>query len=268
MDGTQTRVQLPVKKGPIQFGKTDVVVVSVKAFDTSMVAESYQNTISPQATLVSLQNGLGNIESLGTLPPKNLLAASTSEGALSLGSGSVVHTGVGLTQLGDPEWRTETVEVAHAIKDALVEAKFHTGVSSNMVGVLWTKTIVNGAINPISSLTRLLNGALQENKALLEIARATINEGTSVSRAAKIKLAGEPRKLLGDILKSTAKNKSSMLQDIEKGKRTEINQINGSIIRYGRRLGIQTPVNQVLTDLVLGLERSLILAGRSSPARS
>ena len=115
---------------------------------------------------------------------------------------------------------------------------------------------MNAAINPLSALTRLPNGALAKNAAIREIAFRVMNEGISVGQAARISLVGDPRKLWRTILLSTGANKSSMLQDIERGKMTEIRQLNGAILSYGRKARIKTPINGFLTSLVLGLEES------------
>src|SRR4029077_4955308 len=222
---------------------------------------SYRGLIPRETTILSLQNGLGNIEALRSRLKNSLLAGSTTEGALSTGPGTVSHTGRGLTFIGDP--RGVNTDITSRIKIAFNEAGFHTKLSSNIRGVLWTKTIVNAAVNPLSSLTRLRNGKLAQNAQIQEIARRTMDEGILVSHAAGIKLVGDPRKLWGKILWSTRANKSSMLQDIERGKRTEIRQLNGALVLYGEKTRVKTPINYVLTKLVQGLEESSKTRGGS-----
>src|SRR5207245_5111354 len=125
-----------------------------------------------------------------------------------------------------------------------------------MLGVLWTKAIVNAAINPLSALTRLPNGALAKSAEIRKIGFQVMEEGMSVSRAERVRLAGDPRKLWRRILLSTSDNKSSMLQDIERPKMTEIRQLNGAILSRGKRRGVETLTNGILTNLVLGIEES------------
>jgi 2-dehydropantoate 2-reductase len=254
IDGKFTRVRVPARKGPARLLMTEVLIVAVKAYDTGSVAASYRGRIAPETTILSLQNGLGNIETLRSTIRNDILAGSTTEGAFSLGPGSVVHTGRGLTVIGDP--RGAETDTCFRIKIAFNKAGFQTKASSNIRGVLWTKAIVNAAINPLSSLTRLPNGALAKNAVIEEIARRVMDEGISVSHAARIKLVGDPRKLWRRILLSTSANKSSMLQDIERGKMTEIRQLNGAIFSQGKKTRVRTPVNGILTKLVLGLEES------------
>jgi 2-dehydropantoate 2-reductase len=253
-DGKFKRVRVTVQKGPAQLPRTDVLIVAVKAYDTRAVAVSYRGILPPATTVLSLQNGLGNVETLHSTLKNDLLGGSTTEGALLSGPGSVIHTGRGLTVIGDP--RGATTDICSRIKTAFDMVGFQTKTSSNIRGVLWTKAIVNAAINPLSSLTKLPNGAIAKNAEIQEIARKTIDEGISVSHAAHIRLVGDPRKLWRRILLSTRANKSSMLQDIERGKMTEIRQLNGAIVSYGEKARVKTPVNYILTKLVLGLEES------------
>jgi len=233
---------------------TEVLIIAVKAYDTKAVAASYRRIVPLETTVLSLQNGLGNIETLQSALKNELLAGSTTEGAFSLGPGSVLHTGRGLTVIGDP--RGTKSDTCSRIKIAFEEAGFRTKISSNIAGVLWTKAIVNAAINPLSGLTRLPNGALAKSAEIREIGFRVIDEGISVSRAERVRLAGDPRKLWRRILFSTRANKSSMLQDIERRKMTEIRQLNGAILSRGKRRGVETPTNEILTKLVLGIEES------------
>jgi 2-dehydropantoate 2-reductase len=255
LDRKLTKVRVSVRKGPTRLPETEVLIVAVKAYSTRVVAASYGRIVHSETTILSLQNGLGNVETLQSSFKNEVLAASTTEGALSLGPGYVAHTGRGLTLIGDTR-RGADSDSSSRIKKTFDRAGFRTRTSSNIRGVLWTKTIVNAAINPLSSLTRLPNGALAENRAIQRIAHHAIDEGIFVSRATHIQLVGDPRKLWRRILLSTRTNKSSMLQDIERGRKTEISQLNGAIVSYGRRSGVKTPVNWILTELVLGLEKS------------
>jgi len=254
LDGTITKVRVPVRRGPTKLLGTEVLIVAVKAYDTRVVAAGYQGIIPPETIILSLQNGLGNVEALQSSFKNEVLAASTTEGAFSIGPGYVVHTGRGLTLIGDT--RGAYSDTCSRIKTAFDRAGLKARTSSNIRGVLWTKTIVNAAINPLSSLTRLPNGELAKNRGVQEIAYSAMNEGISVSHAVGIRLVGDPSKLWRRILLSTRANKSSMLQDIERGKMTEIRQLNGAILSHGRKTRVKTPVNGILTKLVLGLEES------------
>ena len=253
-DNTLTRVRVPIRRGPTMLPGTEVLVIAVKAYDTKAMAASYRRMVPLETSVLSLQNGLGNIETLQSVLKNEVLAGSTTEGAFSLGPGFVVHTGRGLTVIGDPQGTKS--DTGLRIKIAFENAGFQTKISSNMAGVLWTKAIVNAAINPLSGLTRLPNGALAKSAEIRKIGFRVMDEGISVSRAERVRLAGDPRKLWRRILLSTKANKSSMLQDIERGKMTEIRQLNGAILSRGKKRGIETPINGILTKLVLGIEES------------
>ena len=253
-DTTVTGIRVPVRKGPTTLPGAEVLIIAVKAYDTKAMAASYRGLVPLETTVLSLQNGLGNIETLQSALKNEVLAGSTAEGAFSLGPGSVLHTGRGLTVIGDP--RGTKSDTCSRIKIAFEEAGFRTKISSNMAGVLWTKAIVNSAINPLSGLTRLPNGALAKSSEIRKIGFQVMREGMSVSHAERVTLAGDPRKLWRRILLSTKANKSSMLQDIERGKMTEIRQLNGAILSRGNARGVETPTNRILTRIVLGIEES------------
>ena len=255
LDGTVRRVRVSVRKGPVKLPGTEVLIVAVKAYDTREVAESYCRLVPHETTILSLQNGLGNVETLQSRFRNDILAGSTTEGALLSGPGSVRHTGTGSTIIG--ALRPKDSGNPSRINIAFNAAGLPTKASANIRGVLWAKAIVNAAINPLSALTRLPNGVLLKNTAIQEIALRVIDEGILVSRATRIRLVGDPRKLWRSILLSTENNKSSMLQDVERGKMTEIRQLNGAILSHGKRTRIKTPVNWILTKLVLALEESL-----------
>jgi 2-dehydropantoate 2-reductase len=254
IDKTVTRVRVPVRRGPFRLRGIEVLVVTVKAYDTNEVATSYRGMLTDETTILSLQNGLGNVETLRSRLRNDILAGSTTEGAFSLGPGAVAHTGRGLTTIGD--LRGADQDTSSRVKIAFDKAGFFTNVSSNMQGVLWTKAVVNAAINPLSVLTRLPNGVLAKSLTIQRIAFRIMAEGVRVSQAEGVKLMGDPRKLWRRVLLSTSENKSSMLQDIERGKTTEIRQLNGMIVSRGRTRGVDSPLNRILTELILGIEES------------
>lgn len=247
-------VHVPIRKGPIRVPDLDVFILAVKSYDTKSVATSYRKKIDTDTTALSLQNGLGNVEVLQSHLKCPILAGSTTEGALSLAPGKIIHTGKGSTIIGDPKGNRS--EIGAATKRAFDNAGFRTTIHSNIRGVLWTKAIINAAINPLTALTRMSNGTLSKHRAIVKLGSEVIAEGLTVSRAEQVRLVGDPRNVWRKILETTKANKSSMLQDIEKGKMTEIRQLNGVIVSRAQKLGVRVPINDILTRLVLGLEAS------------
>jgi 2-dehydropantoate 2-reductase len=243
----ETRTRLSRSDNP------DLILVTVKAYDTESVALILRATKLRNVPVLSLQNGLGNFETLDLrLGSDSIIAGTTSEGALTNGPGRVTHTGFGMTWLG--EMKGGFSKRCQVIREAFRAAGFKTVITNNIKGVLWAKAIVNSAINPLTAIVHVRNGDLG-NPELHEIALRVIDEGRAVALANGVVLEASSRRLFARILGSTARNKSSMLQDIEAGRRTEIRQLNGSISRLGRSIGVSTPFNELLTRLVLFLER-------------
>jgi 2-dehydropantoate 2-reductase len=234
--------------------KPELVLVTVKAYDTESVAALLKKSMSPNVPVLSLQNGLGNTDALQRrLGPDSIIAGTTTEAAMTTGPGRVVHTGSGITWLG--EMNGKFSERCLTIRRLFRGAGFATIISNNINGVLWSKAIVNSAINPISAITHVKNGDLNKSLELRQIAFNLIDEGSVVARANGILLKPSPIRLLVRVLALTSMNKSSMLQDIEAGRRTEIKQLNGYLSHVGRRVKVSTPFNELLTNLLLFLER-------------
>jgi 2-dehydropantoate 2-reductase len=235
--------------------KPDLVLVTVKAYDSKAVALLLKKSSIRIVPVLSLQNGLGNVEELARqLGADSIIAGTTTEGAMTIGPGEVIHTGRGMTWVG--EMNGKVSDRCLAVERAFRNAGFSTIISNNIKGVLWAKAIVNSAINPISAIAHVRNGDVRRIPELRRIASKAVDEGIAVARASGILLKPSPKSLLAKVLAQTPRNKSSMLQDVEAGRKTEIRQLNGSISRLGNLVGVSTPFNDLLTKLVLALERS------------
>jgi len=235
--------------------KPDLVLVTVKAYDSRAVASLLKKSSIRKVPVLSLQNGLGNVEELTRrLGAGSTIAGTTTEGAMTTGPGAVIHTGRGMTWVG--EMNGKLSDRCLTIQGTFRKAGFSTIISNNIKGVIWAKAIVNSAINPISTITHVRNRDVRRIPELRGIASKTIQEGSAVARASGILLKPPPKSLLAKVLAQTPRNKSSMLQDIEARRKTEIRQLNGSISRLGSLVGVSTPFNDILTKLVLAMERS------------
>jgi 2-dehydropantoate 2-reductase len=254
LSGKVVRAHIPTRTRLSTRDKPDLVLVTVKAYDTERVSSLLNKSGILNVPVLSLQNGLGNAEELARqLGSESIIAGTTTEGAMTTGPGEVIHTGRGMTWVG--EMNGKVSDRCLAIQRAFRKAGFSTIISNNIKGVLWAKAIVNSAINPTSAIAHVRNGDVRRIPELREIAYNVIDEGGAVARANGILLKPNPKSLLAKIFVLTARNKSSMLQDIEAGRETEIRQLNGSISRLGRLVGVTTPVNDLLTKLVLALQR-------------
>ena len=228
--------------GAESIAPADLVLVLVKAWQTELVAEHLPGLLAPDGIALTLQNGLGNLEQLG---PRAHLGVTT-QGATLLGPGRVRPGGAGLTHIAAPEW------VVAAFQRAGFEA--HRAEAAEVDGLLWGKLVVNCGINALTALLRVPNGELLRRPDAKELMERAALECAQVGRAKGIALPfADPAARVREVAERTAINKSSMLQDILRGARTEIDAINGAVARAGARVGVSTPVNETLARLVRAL---------------
>lgn len=231
----------------------DVVLVTVKAYDTeSAVAalrDHWQSSI-----FVSLQNGLGNEEAMASSATR-VLGGVINQGVTFEGPGAVFHAGVGETVFG-PHQRT-TLEDARALADVFAAAGLPSEATENIHRRIWEKVVLNAAVNPITALLRKRTGELLDDADLEEAIEAIVEESVAIAKAdgAAVETTAILEKI-STVAAATRENKSSMLQDLERGRRTEIAAINGALVERARALGCQAPLNQVLNQLIRSAERN------------
>ncbi|MGQ9459707.1 MAG: ketopantoate reductase family protein [Candidatus Bathyarchaeaceae archaeon] len=231
----------------------DLILLTVKAYDTRQAVREARALMENNSVLLCLQNGLGMEEIASELVGRDMVMRGvTTNGALLEEPGLVVHTGKGETTIG--ELNGKITERVQRIAEVFSRADLPTRATNNIRGTVWTKILINAGINPFGALTGMKNGELIAVPELKELMTETVIEGANVATKFNVKLEGDPVSLMIRTAEMTAKNKNSMLQDIEKGKRTEIDFINGAISNLGKRVGVKTPLNNLLTHLVKGLE--------------
>lgn len=225
-------------------GEPELLFITVKSYDTARAIEEAKPLIGPGTKVVSLQNGLGNLEIIREgLGNAIIIGGVTSHGAILEEPGVVGHTGIGDTTVGVFEGPGGADAVARLLNDAGIE----TSVSLKIVVDVWYKTLVNAAINPLAALEGAPNWILLERDDLKALARDVVSEGVKVAAARGIGLSvDEAFTRVMRVASQTAENRNSMLRDLELGRRTEIDQINGAIARMGEACGIDTPVNTML----------------------
>jgi len=225
----------------------------VKAYDTATAALQHDLLLRGAKMIVSLQNGIGNVEELtARFGIEKVLAGSTTMGAFVTGPGSIQHAGEGETIIGEPRGgiSADTQRVA----DVFCAAGLPTAASENINKPLWTKLCVNVGINAMCGVLRVRNGVLAEYDSTKSIMRAAVAEAQKVGAQMGVDLdLDEMQNLTVEIARKTANNRSSMLTDILGDRRTEIDYINGAVVRLGRGNKIATPVNEVLANLVIAL---------------
>ncbi|HAF60326.1 MAG TPA: 2-dehydropantoate 2-reductase [Bacillota bacterium] len=236
-------------------GPCDLAIVFVKSTMTGEAVRSNRSIFGAHTIVLTLQNGLGNVELIeAELGDKNIIAGTTAHGATMLGPGRIRHAGAGKTVIG--ELTGDITDRLVRLADMMSSVGLETEVSDNVMGLIWDKLLVNVGINALTAITGLHNGQLLDYPELEALLEAAVEEAHQVALAKGICLQYEdPVSHTKDVCKATAANKSSMLQDILNRKKTEIEMINGAVCREGRSLGITTPVNSVLTNLILYKQR-------------
>lgn len=240
---------------PAAAGTADLVLIFVKATATREAARAACVLTGPSAMVLTLQNGLGNVESLcSALGSSRVTAGTTGHGSTMIAPGHIRHGGEGDTVIGEPDGsRGERIEALAAL---FQRAGIATKITENVMGLIWTKLLVNVGINALTAVTGLKNGRLLDFPEAEELLAAAVAEAAAVAKAKGIRLETEdPIGHARRIARQTAENRSSMLQDVAAGRQTEISVINGAVVAEGKRLGVPVPVNTVLTSLVLILEK-------------
>lgn len=235
----------------------DLAVVTVKAFDTPVAAEVLAT--GDYRAALSLQNGLGNEETLAGHLDCPVLAGSATYGAVFEEPGVVRCTGAGAVTLGDRTGGRSALseEVGSAFETAGIE----TEVVTDMPRRLWEKLAVNAGINGITALARVENAAVLDGEANA-VARAAAGEAARVARAAGVSLGDEAVvESVESVAAATAANTSSTLQDVEAGRRTEVDALNGAVVERGDSDDVATPVNRTIAGLLRAWERDRGLRG-------
>lgn len=242
---------------PQEIGTADLVIICVKSYDTAEASHAVLPIIGDESTVLTLQNGLTNIEIISQIVGKDkVLAGVTSHGATMLDVGHIRHAGVGETVIGELEG--EYSARAKRIANILKIAGLQTIISRDIYCSIWAKLIINAAINPITAITKLKNGELLEYNETRKLLGMTAREAQYVALARNISLPYEDAaSAVEEVCKATSANISSMLQDVLRQKRTEIDAINGAIVDEAKKAGVEAHINETLTYLIKGIEMGL-----------
>ena len=226
----------------------DLTFVTVKSYDTENVAKELSKVDC--GIVVSLQNGIGNEEILMKYLDRVLGGVATYASNL-VDYGWIEFAGVGETFIGELNgvMSRDVIRVVDLLRSVGIKAY----AVEDIVRRKWIKTIINSVINPITAILKIRNGEILKYKELWELALRVLNEGERVLRG--MGFYEDLEGILKNVIYKTERNKSSMLQDVERGKRTEIDFINGAIVRKAEELGLDAPYNRALMLLIKSLER-------------
>jgi 2-dehydropantoate 2-reductase len=250
------QAQIKATTEPKEIGEVNLVIICVKSYHTKEAITQSKPLIGENSCVLTLQNGIGNIEIISeVIGQDKVVGGVTNQGATLLDVGQIRHAGRGETIIGRLDAKTP-VEM-RTLRDIFNKVGLETRISRDIKGLLWSKLIINAGINALTAITRLNNGKLVELEGTRKILREAVSEATKIAKRKRIKLIyDDPLAKVEAVCEATSANISSMLQDVLKHKRTEIDFINGVVVRQGQELGILTPVNSVLADLVKTIEAS------------
>jgi 2-dehydropantoate 2-reductase len=231
--------------------RPDLVFVATKAYDTANAMLALER-FADRSIFITLQNGLGNAETIAKTAHR-VVAGTTAIGVTYVGPGEIRHAGVGDTVLG--AWVHMGEADLVRLRDVLAEAGLVAQIASDIRTELWSKLVVNASLNPLAAIAGVANGRLVRDKRLAAVVDGICREATAVAKAEDAHLDSEElrhRTIL--VAKRTAANRASMLQDLDRHRKTEIEAITGSIVRAAARHRIQVPLNNALYAIVRARE--------------
>jgi len=253
-DGSERVVRVPATSDPASVGAADIAVFFVKCYHTAQAAESARPLVGPQTVVASLQNGWGNGGVLAAVyPPEQIVLGVTYNSGTVLELGKVAHPGVGPTYMGPYEGESTAgaERLAAAIETTGLEAHVVTPIGPE----IWKKLILNAATLPTAALTGMNAGALTAHELMRELVSETAREAVAAARALGYDIDEAERvAYIHQLLERAGPTRGSMLQDFEAGRRTEIDVINGAVVRAADETGVPAPLNRAFVALVKGWE--------------
>lgn len=255
--GNSETIHVRATTDPAEVGKVDLVLVFVKCYHTEAAVRGASALFGPDTIVLSLQNGWGNGPRIASILGKDrLLLGVCYHSATVLGPGHVQHGGRGMTFLGELDRKAS--ERAQSIACVLNNAAIECTATPGVLKEIWSKLALNACTLPTSALLRFYAPQLVQHDSMLELMQGLLHEVVTVAQTQGIPLEFEERwEAITALLKRCAETaKSSMLQDVEKGRRTEIDVINGAVMEEGRRFSVATPYNNAMTWMVRSLEET------------
>ena len=240
-------VRLRASTEPDSARGAGLILFSVKSTDTEAAGKALAPHVARDAAILTLQNGVDNAERLAATLGREVIPAVVYVAVEMAGAGHVRHHGRGELVIGGGAG-------SKAIVEAFGAAGVTVEISDNVAGALWAKLIVNCAYNALSAITQLPYGRLVQGAGVPAVMRDVVDECLAVAQASGVKVPGDMHEAVRRIAQTMPGQYSSTAQDLTRGKKTEIDHLNGFVVRKGEALGVHTPVNHVLLALVQSLE--------------
>ncbi len=256
LDGITGDLRIPIRATSRveDASPVDCAIILTDANSTREAAEAARRVLGEVGFALTLQNGIGNVETLGEVLRGGRVMGGTSNHSAALRApGHVTHTHAAPTWIGELDGRP--TGRLRETEQALAKAGFTPVVVDNILAHVWNKFVLNCGINAISAVTGLRLGELVRSPPVDELQTRVIEEVLAVVRAKGVRLIDDdPMRTIKDHCRKKY-NKPSTLQHVEQGKRTEIDALNGALVREARRLGVPTPYNDALTLILKGVEK-------------
>lgn len=248
-DGAEKKAVLRASTTPEGFPQAKTALVMVKSWQTRGAAELLKGCLAPDGLVLTLQNGLGNDAVLsGCFPQAHIAAGVTTAAATLLAPGVTTARGQGEVVLGEDK---RLGELAKWLKKAGFVVRFEKSLTS----LQWGKLVVNAAINPLTALLNVPNGKLLEDAHIRPVVFALVDEAVKVAEELQIELPyPDPQAHVAQVIRQTAANYSSMLQDRRRGAQMELEAITGELLRYGSLAGVDMPTHQAIYHLLLAVQ--------------
>jgi 2-dehydropantoate 2-reductase len=254
-EDAQRTIPVTAATDPQQVGKADLVIVFVKSTHTRQAAATAARIAGDHGRVLTLQNGMGNADILAeAINPQNVLAGTTSHGATLLGPGNIKHAGMGPTTIGP--WSGGSPDTAQNVADLFSRAGIETQVADDVRSLIWGKLLVNVGINAITALTDIKNGQINDLEITRNLSRSAVEEAMQVARAQGITVRDDAVEHVFQLAQATSANRSSMGQDVDNRRQTEISAINGAVVNEARKVGLAAPVNETLSALIETLQKN------------
>ncbi|MBW2484073.1 MAG: 2-dehydropantoate 2-reductase [Deltaproteobacteria bacterium] len=256
--GQQKHCKIKATADPNAIGSADIIILCVKSLQVAAGLDLASQLVHEDTLLLTMQNGIGHLELLkDKQKPPSIVIGVTAQGANLVAPGHVRHAGDGLTRVGFLKSVSFSKSLLLAkMCNMLNYGGIETVIVDNIMDYVWSKLLINAGINALTAIHRYPNGKLLESADIKDRLTAAVSEGAAVARTLGINLIGDPLALTLAVCSKTAQNLSSMLQDVNNGRPTEIDSINGAIAAAGRKLDIPTPVNDALVHEIKEIEQS------------
>lgn len=248
-------IRLPAQTSHAGLPRAGFAIIFTDANATKEAARTAAQVLDPDGFALTLQNGIGNVEALvPELGKERVIAGVTMNSAALPEAGRAAYTNAGITSIGELDGRTtpRIEEVARMLNQAQIE----TRVIADPMSQIWTKFVLNCAINPLTAVTGLRSGEMFRTPEVNALQDRILDEILAVVERKGIRLAEPDMRKKIKAHCRVRYNRPSMMQHVERGQQTEIDALNGALIREAQALGVPVPYNEAVVAIVKGVEKS------------